>query len=572
MAEGPTPPDEGAEGTPPDPAPSGRDQAITAGRHGTAKGWANRAPGTGNGSGSGGNGQAAVDDARPQLAAATPGGAAGVEAASTKLATIGSGVALTELMSGFIVELRSAGLPVSLTENLDAMEAIRHVPLEDRSAFKYALGATLVKNASHWRVFETVFEVYFSLRGREYALTDEQAEAIADLDELMEQMSGEQGEQKGGGGVSDTMTPEELAEMLFKALAQGNEALMKALARQAVRRYAGMEPGRPVGGTYYLYRTLRNLDLDNMLDKLMQQAREQAPEPLTPLEERLERDEYEARADQLRKEIEAEIRRRLVADRGVEAMAKTLRKPLPQDVDFMHASREEMASLRKAIYPLTRKLAVRLARKRRHGRKGPLDFRSTVRHSLSTGGVPIEPRFRYPRPAKPEIFVVADISGSVAAFARFTLHLVYAISNQFSKVRSFVFIDGIDEVTRLFEGIEDIGEAVHRVNTEADVIWVDGHSDYGHAFEVFWSKWGKEIGPKTTVLLLGDARNNYHASQSWVVKEMRHRARHIYWLNPEPKGYWDTGDSIIGDYSTHCDGVFECRNLRQLEKFVDHLV
>ena len=361
---------------------------------------------------------------------------------------------MLDLLNGFVAELRNAGLPVSLTENLDAMEAVQHIPIEDREAFKYALAATLVKNNAHWRAFETVFEVYFSLRGREYALTDDQAEAMADLDELMEQMAGAQGDQKGGGGVSDTMTPEELAEMLFKALAQGNDALMKALARQAVRRYAGMEPGRPVGGTYYLYRTLRNLDLDNMLDKLMQQARDEAPEPLTPLEERLERDEYEARADQLRKEIEAEIRRRLVADRGVEAMAKTLRKPLPEDVDFMHASREEMASLRKAIYPLTRKLAVRLARKRRHGRKGPLDFRSTVRHSLSTGGVPIEPRFRYPRPAKPEVFVVADISGSVAAFARFTLHLVYAISNQFSKVRSFVFIDGIDEVTRLFEGIE----------------------------------------------------------------------------------------------------------------------
>jgi uncharacterized protein with von Willebrand factor type A (vWA) domain len=428
-----------------------------------------------------------------------------------------------------------------------------------------------VKNASHWRVFETVFEVYFSLRGREYALTDEQAQAMADLDELMGEMEGQEGEQRGGGGGGEHLTPEELAEMLFKALAQGNEAMLKALARQAVRRYAGMEPGRPVGGTYYLYRTLRNLDLDGMLDKLMQQAREQAGE-LTPLEERLERDEYEARIEQLRKEIEAEIRRRLVADRGVEAMARTLRKPLPEDVDFMHASREEMAALRKAIYPLTRKLAVRLARKRRHGRKGPLDFRSTVRHSLSTGGVPIEPRFRYPRPSKPEIFVVADISGSVAAFARFTLHLVYAISNQFSKVRSFVFIDGIDEVTRMFEGVEDIGEAVHRVNTEADVIWVDGHSDYGHAFEIFWQRYGKDVGPKTTLLLLGDARNNYHATQSWVVREMQHRARHVYWLNPEPRSYWDTGDSIIGEYAVHCDGVFECRNLRQLERFVDHLV
>ncbi|MEI2697035.1 MAG: VWA domain-containing protein [Microthrixaceae bacterium] len=193
-----------------------------------------------------------------------------------------------------------------------------------------------------------------------------------------------------------------------------------------------------------------------------------------------------------------------------------------------------MAALRKALQPLTRRLAVRLARKRRHGRKGALDFRNTVRHSLSYGGVPAEPKFKYPRPAKPEIFVIADISGSVAAFARFTLHLVYAISGQFSKVRSFVFIDGIDEVTRFFEGTEDIVEAIHRVNSEADVVWVDGHSDYGHAFEVFWQRYGRDVGPKTTVIILGDARNNYHASNSWVIKEIQAKARHVYWLNPEP--------------------------------------
>ena len=482
-----------------------------------------------------------------------------------------SGAPMLELLGGFIAELREAGLPVSLTENLDAMEAVKHIPIEDRETFKYALAATLVKNNAHWRAFETVFEVYFSLRGREYNLGD-------DLDALL--AAAEEGEQPppdgaegqhGAGGAGEGLSPEELAEMLYRALLEGDDALMRALARQAVKRYAGMEPGRPVGGTYYLYRTLRNLDLDAVLDRLMQQARQDAPEPLTPLEERLEHDEYEARIERLKKEVEAEIRRRLVADRGVEAMAKTLRKPLPEDVDFMHASREEMASLRKAIYPLTRKLAVRLARKRRHGRKGPLDFRSTVRHSLSYGGVPAEPKFRYPRPSKPEIFVVADISGSVAAFARFTLHLVYAISNQFSKVRAFVFIDGIDEVTRFFEGVDDIGEAVHRVNTEADVVWVDGHSDYGHAFEVFWQRYGREVGPKTTVMILGDARNNYHASQAWVVNEMRKKARHVFWLNPEPRSYWDTGDSIVGEYGIHCDGTFECRNLRQLERFVDYL-
>ena len=135
-------------------------------------------------------------------------------------------------------------------------------------------------------------------------------------------------------------------------------------------------------------------------------------------------DEYRARIERLRRAVEAEIRRRLVMDRGAEALARSVRKPLPEDIDVMHATREELAPLHRALHPLSRKLAVRLARKRRHGRKGPLDFRATVRRSLSTGGVPVEPRFRHPRPAKPEIFVVADISGSVASFARFTLQLV----------------------------------------------------------------------------------------------------------------------------------------------------
>lgn len=479
---------------------------------------------------------------------------------------------MLELINGFVGELRNAGIPVSLTENLDAFEAIKFIPIEDREAFKFALAATMVKNASHWRAFETVFEVYFSLRGPQYQLKDgDQVDEL--LKEMQDQMR--QGDGKGqAGGAMDSLTPEEMMQLLYNALMQGDDALMKALAKQAVQRFAGMEPGRPVGGTYYLYRTLRNLDLDSVLEKLME-AQKQGAEAhnaeFTDLEERLERDEFNSRIDSFKKEIEAEIRRRLVADRGVEAMAKTLRKPLPEDVEFMHASREEMALLRKALQPLTRKLAARLARKRKHGRKGPLDFRNTMRHSLSYGGVPAEPKFKYPRPSKPELVVIADISGSVAAFARFTLMLVYAIQGQFSKVRSFVFIDGIDEVTDFFKGVEDVQEAVHRVNTEADVVWVDGHSDYGHAFEVFWEKYGKDISSKSTVVFLGDARNNYHASQAWVVKSIRQRARQVYWLNPEPKSYWNTGDSIVGEYGAHTDGVFECRNLRQLEGFVDKL-
>ena len=478
---------------------------------------------------------------------------------------------MLDVLTGFVDELRAAGLPVSLTESIDAAEALGHVEFEDREALKGALAATLVKSAAHWKAFDTAFEVYFSMRGPQYDI-DAPADSDSEGTDAESAAPGQGGGRGAGGGGGETLTAEELAEMLYKALLAANEAQIAALARQAVSRYAGMEPGRPVGGTYYLYRTLRNLDLDALAERLLDSARAATPEgTFTALEERLARDEFGARLDRLRKEIEDEIRRRLVADRGTEALARSLRKPLPEDIDFMHATRDELTALRRAIHPLTRKLAVRLARKRRHGRKGPLDFRATMRRSLSTGGVPVEPKFRYPRPAKPEIMVIADISGSVAAFARFTLHLVYAISSQFSKVRSFVFIDGVDEVTRFFEGTDDVAEAVHRINTEADVIWVDGHSDYGHALGVFWERWGEQITPRTSVLLLGDARNNYHATQSWVVQEIAHRARHVYWLNPEPHAYWGTGDSVVDEYAVYCDDVFECRNLRQLERFVAEL-
>ncbi len=478
---------------------------------------------------------------------------------------------LLDLLGGFIQELRDAGLPVSLTENLDAMQAVQAIPLGDRVAFKWALGATLVKNHQHWPAFETVFDVYFSMRGAEYSLIDP-SESDSDSDdqdgEGSDDQQGEGSGQEQGGGGGDGMSNEELAEMLYQALMREDQTLQRAVARQAVQRFAGMEPGRPVGGTYYLYRTLRNLDLDAVLERLLETHREQN-EGQSSLDDRLAKDEYESRVEKLKAEIEAEIRRRLVADRGVEAMAKTLRKPLPEDLDFMHATRDEMESLRKAIYPLTRKLAIKLARKRRHKNKGGLDFRNTIRRSLSYGGVPADPRFKHPRPSKPEIVVIADISGSVAAFARFTLHLVYAMSNQFSKVRAFVFIDGLDEVTRFFDGSDDITAAIHRVNTEADVVWVDGHSDYGHAFEVFERNYMSAITSKTTVIILGDARNNYHAAQSWIIQQMKRNAKQVFWLNPEPGSYWDTGDSIVTEYGQYCDGLFEVRNLRQLETFVE---
>jgi uncharacterized protein with von Willebrand factor type A (vWA) domain len=469
----------------------------------------------------------------------------------------GPASSMLDVLQGFVQELRAVGLPVSMTENLDAMRGVEHVDLGEREVLRATLAATLVKHARHRAAFDTAFDLYFSLHRHPAPLEPDSSG----------EPSGDPGGDAGDGATAGELSREEFAEMLLRALQSMDRDELRRLAGIAVRQFAGMEPGRPVGGTYYLYRTLRHMDLDELAARLMGDARALG-EPGGALEERLLRDDFDARLRELRAMVEEEIRRWLVADRGPEAMARTLRKPLPEDVDFMHASREEMQAMQHAIEPLTRRLAARLAQRRRRRHHGHLDFRRTVRASMNYGGVPLEPKFRRPHPSKPEIMVVADISGSVASFARFTLQFVHAMASQFSRVRSWVFIDGIDEVTRFFEGAEDFSSAVQRVNTEADVVWVDGHSDYGHAFSVFHERHAREVTRKSSVIFLGDARNNYHPAHDWVLQSLQSRARHVYWLNPEPRAYWDTGDSIVSQYAKFCDGVFECRNLRQLDRFV----
>ncbi len=432
---------------------------------------------------------------------------------------------MLDLLAGFVGELRAAGLPVSLTENVDAMQAVVHVPLDDRDALRAAMAATMVKRPEHRPAFDAVFDAYFPVR-------------LAPV-----------GDEGAGAGA-------DLAALLDAALRAGDDAALRDVARLAVARLAGMEAARGVRGSAYVHRTLRLLDLDGALARLLSGAGW------------LERDDLAGAAGRLRADVEAEVRGRLVAERGAAAVARSVRRPLPEDVDFLHASRDDLAALHRSLRPLARRMAARLARRRRQGRQGRLDFRRTLRRSLSTGGVPADPRFRRPHPHKPEIVVLADVSGSVATFARFTLQLVHALAGEFSAVRTFVFIDGIDEVTRLFSGADDLAEALGRVHREADVIAADGHSDYGRALASFWARWGREIGPRSSVVVLGDARNNYHAANAWVLGEIRRRARRLWWLNPEPRSYWDTGDSIVSEYGELCDGVFECRNLRQLEGFV----
>jgi len=470
-----------------------------------------------------------------------------------------------------IAELRQIGVPVSLAERIDAVHSLRHLPVADRDTVKAALRAVLVKTRDHELAFDAVFDLYFAAQGP----ADPNASPPAAGGAAGQNGHGAGNGQGAGNGPGSgqglgSLDAGALSELLLTALREGNEPMLRALAATFVDRYAGFEPGRPVAGTYYVFRTLRAVDPDRLLARLAETG-ETAETGAEPLRRRLDIEGYEAQLARFRQLVEAQVRRRLVDDRGAAAVARTLRRPLPEDVDFLTSSRDQIADMRAVLDPLTRRLASRLAAKRRHKRRGALDFRRTVRRSLSTGGVPVRPAFRKPHPSKPELFVLADISGSVATFAAFTLQLMYAMRSQFSRVRSFVFVDGIDEVTDVLQQAPDVVEAARHINAAGSGVWLDGRSDYGHALSTFWDTWGEQVRRRTTVIVLGDARTNYHDPREGALKAVSQRAGHLFWLNPEPTAAWNSGDSVIARYQPFCDAVRECRNIRQLRAFVEDL-
>lgn len=446
---------------------------------------------------------------------------------------------MIETLGSFIGELRTVGLSVSTAEALDATAALQHVNLGSRGAVREALAATLVKVPRHRSAFDIAFDVFFAAGTADESDRGEAENWAAEVD---------------GGGA------DELVEQLAAALRSGDADALASAVRQAVARFSGFREGRPVGGRYYLYRVMQRLE---GIREVLAEGAEEAG-----FAARLERDDVDALLEELRSEIRREIVRRLVADRGAEPVARTLREPVVEDIDLMHATRSELDRIEAAVVPLARKLATRLAQRRRRGNRGRLDMRRTIRRSLSHGGALVEPQFRPPRRSKPEIVLLCDVSGSMATFARFTMQLTYAIGHQFSRVRSFAFVDAIDEVTGLFGPGTDFTDSMARLAAEAEVVGHDGHSDYGAVLTAFASRYLDSVTAQTTLIVTGDARNNYRDSEAVVFESIAARARSVVWLNPEATRFWNTGDSVMETYLPYCDSVHEVRTLRQLEQFV----
>ncbi|SSC22081.1 Uncharacterised protein family CoxE-like protein [Klenkia terrae] len=458
-------------------------------------------------------------------------------------------------LDGFVRAVREAGIPVGISSAVDAAHVLTAVDLLDREQLRHGLAAVLLHRAAQRPTYDVLFDLWWPLTDRPSVPSE--AEPAQD-------------------GAPDDGVPDadrqaalaaELRAELLRKLLDGDEEALRRFARQAVEQLGQGQPS-PSGQSFFSYRVLRALSPDTLVSQLLDGLLGGADRG--GLAEQVARQTVRERLAAFRAAVEAEVRRRSAAERGRERVARTAVKPLADQVDFLRAQSADLAELRRSVAPLARRLAARLSAKRRLGRAGRLDFRKTVRASLATGGVPVVTHHKPRAVHKPELVVLCDISGSVAGFSHFTLMLTQALREHFSGVRAFAFVDSTDEVTRFFTPGADVADAVQRIGREADVVSFDGHSDYGNAFGVFAERWASAVGPKTSLLVLGDGRTNYRQPGLPVLADLVRRSRSAYWLNPEPARLWGSGDSAADKYKQFIP-MIEVRNAAQLAEFVTTL-
>jgi uncharacterized protein len=461
------------------------------------------------------------------------------------------------LLATLVDELRSVGIGVSVGEHLDAAEALSRISLFDKDVVRAALLSTLVKRAEHVETFNLVFELVMASPG------------------------------DGDASLVEAMSDEQLSDALRHAVGAGDRQLMRLLADEFVRRFGRLEPGRPVAGVFATIAVNQAADLEGIRASLLESGESPVQAEgfggsgggsgsgagsgsgSAGFRARL----ADARADRgvtdVRAELRAAVRRALVADRGAQAVSKTMRVELPEDMDIVTASAAEQRAMAAAIGPLAQRLTYVLARLA--VRRRTLSIRRTMQRAMGTGGVPFRLVTEPARPPRPEIVVLADMSGSVAAFSRFTLDLLVALDSRLNRLRVFSFVDGVADITELVREARGAGRRLSAREAARDAVRWSGSSDYGYVMREFAREFAPRLTRRSVVLVVGDARSNYGDPRVEAFRDICERAGRVYWLNTEPRRFWNEGDSVIGRYAPLCAQVRECRTLRQIADFVESL-
>jgi uncharacterized protein len=435
----------------------------------------------------------------------------------------------------FAEELRGEGVAIGTSELLDAFAALREVPWAVQVDVKEALAATLAKSPDDRRVFELVFDRFF-FRAAE-------AQAVArDVRE---------GEGLAG---AEALNLDTLRQQIAAALRDGSEGALRDLARLAIAAFGERGDGSGVIG----------VDVQRIRRALGLRAEPQPELPEgDPRREGLPR-------EQLRR-FEAQLRREL--ERGLIERTKRLppARPLSElDRALPGGPIQDLAAVHRVVAQLKRRLATQGHEQKGRRRHAQVDVRRTMRASLETGGVPVVLKYRPRRPRRPEIFVLCDVSTSVSSASVFFLSVLHALHDAFRKLRSFVFIERISEVTEVFERERDFRAASEAISRDAGVADISGYTDYGRVWSEFLAAVEDDLHPRATVIVLGDARTNGRPPRDDVFAAIAAKAGRTFWLNPEPRLYWNYGDSVIATYERHCT-AFECWTTAQLEEFVKAL-
>ena len=440
---------------------------------------------------------------------------------------------LAPKLLAFCEELRREGVAIGTSEILDAFAALDQVPWTVHDDFREALAATIAKSQEDRRVFELLFDRYF-FRAAE-------AEAV--------QRGIGEGEERHEGG--ERLDIDELRDSVRQAIVEGDDGDMRDLARLAIAAFGRRGEGSGVIG----------VDVQRIRRTLGLSAGAQPPDADGELPE-IDREQLNRFERHLRRELERALIERTEALPPSRPLAE-LDRALPT------SPAQDLAAVHRAVTQMKRRLAT-LGHEQRGRRRGRVvDVRRTMRTSLETGGVPLRLRYRPKRPRRPEIYVLCDVSTSVTSASVFFLSVLHALHDSFRKLRSFVFIERISEVTEIFEHERDFVTISQRIASEGGVADVSGYTDYGRVWLEFLAEISDELDPRSTVIVLGDARTNGREPHAAAFAQVAAGAVRTFWLNPEPKLYWNYGDSVMSAYEPYCDGAFECWTTRHLESFVN---
>lgn len=454
------------------------------------------------------------------------------------------------LVVDFARELRDEGMSVGTSELLDTFDALGAVDWTDRSAFKEAMSTTIAKSQDDRALFSAVFDRYF-FRATEAEAAREQARGQSGNehpDGSERQADGQPGEGEGDGSESQ-IDIEALREAIMNALENGDDGDLLDLARLSIQTLSGGASSGVIGVD--VQRVRRQLELRS----------QDLPAGDEGAELRKQLQKFE---QHVRRELEA----RMIAETGnlpTTRPLNELNRALPS------GGAADLAQVHRSVKMLKRAMATQGLEQRGHQRSGPIDVRQTMRASLETGGVPLDLKYRPRRPRRPELYVLCDVSTSVTSASVFFLSILHALHDSFKRLRTFVFIERVAEVTEVFEQERSFKAASEKISSTAGVADISGYTDYGRVWVDFYEQVAADLDPRSTVIVLGDARTNGREPRADLFGMVTEKAGRSFWLNPEPKLYWNYGDSVIGVYEKYCDGTFECWTSKQLEDFVREL-